>query len=325
MPKGVLTMKPSHILCLIFAVAFALLWLAACQTAPPPSIPTTAPVSDDTIVIVQSGGDERLRELAARLLTPRAFLVEGLTSYQTPQLIVGGLPHDLPLDLPLPDGAILLGSLIQRSAWEGVTVLLDAPLPKGGVIEFYEQELGKQGFAMWERPFPGDPPPDTAGVVLCRKDDWAEVGVSAYEAEGKPTEVQIHILTDPRSMQCAQEYPAVTPPFAETLMPALTLPRDAQTGLAHLTGEGTASSTGKASYSTELYTLLSVKDIAAHYSVQIEEAGWKLIEKDEDELVSRSSWTLTDKFDGEWAGMLLVAAGPVEWSNRLVIFQIELK
>jgi len=48
-------------------------------------------------------------------------------------------------------------------------------------------------------------------------------------------------------------------------------------------------------------------------------------EKNEDDLVYRSSWSTTDKFDGEWAGVLLIAAGPLEWSSRYVIFQIELK
>jgi hypothetical protein len=247
-------MKPSHTLWLIFAAAFLPLWLAACNAAPPAPLPTVTAVSGDTVVIVQSGGDERLRELATRLLTPRAFSVEDLASYQTPQLIVGGLPDGLPLDLPMPDDATLLGSMTQRSKWEGVTVLLDVSLPKEKVTEFYTQELGKQGFSGWERPFPNDPP-----------------------------------------------------------------------GLANLIGSGTSMSTGKATYSNELYTALSVKDIAAHYNAQIEDAGWKLIGQDEDELVARSSWSLTDKFDGEWAGVLLVTAGPLEWSSRYVIFQIELK
>lgn len=318
-------MKPSHVVSLIFVFIFLPVWLAACATTPPTPAPTVTVASEDTVVIVQSGGDERLLELATRLLTPRAFSVEDMASYQTPQLIVGGLPDGLPLDLPMPDDATLLGSMTQRSAWEGVTVVLDVSLPKESVAEFYARELGKQGFAVWERPFPSEPPLGTAGVTLCRRDNWAEVGVFAYEAEGKPTEVQIHILTDPHSIQCAQEYPAISKPFAETLMPTLSLPVDAQTGYAAMSGNGSYLSTGKASFSTELYTALSVKDIAAHYNAQIEEAGWKLIGQDEDELVARSSWSLTDKFDGEWAGVLLVTAGPLEWSSRFVIFQIELK
>ncbi|HKZ69912.1 MAG TPA: hypothetical protein VJL59_08180 [Anaerolineales bacterium] len=313
-------MKPSRVVSLIFVFIFLPVWLAACATTPPTPAPTVTVASEDTVVIVQSGGDERLRELATRLLTPRAFSVEDMASYQTPQLIVGGLPDGLPLDLPMPDDATLLGSMTQRSAWEGVTVALDVSLPKESVAEFYTQEFGKQGFAVWERPFPSEPPPGTAGVTLCRRDNWAEVGVFAYEAEGKPTEVQIHILTDPRLMPCAQDYGVPGPmPFADSLMPSLTQPLDAKTGSMNL------FSTGKASFSTELYSALSVKDIAAHYNAQIEDAGWKLIGQDEDELVARSSWSLTDKFDGEWAGVLLVTAGPLEWSSRFVIFQIELK
>ena len=84
-------------------------------------------------------GDELLRKLALALLAPR-YSGE---SHAEPQLLVGQLPPNLGFDVPLPEGAHLLGTLLGGDP----TIALEAALAPEEVVEFYRAALTAGGLA----------------------------------------------------------------------------------------------------------------------------------------------------------------------------------
>lgn len=81
-----------------------------------------------------------VRELALRLLGSRFSTGE---SGEAPlDLLVGRLPPDLPYQLPLPEGARVLGTLVR----DGVVIVVDSPLSAGAALAFYAERLTALGW-----------------------------------------------------------------------------------------------------------------------------------------------------------------------------------
>lgn len=84
-----------------------------------------------------------LRELAVRLLRVR-FPGAPEASDET-QLLVGQVPADLPVELPLPLGSRVVGSLVRGNP-RGISIVLDAAEPAEQVLEFYRERLSGAGW-----------------------------------------------------------------------------------------------------------------------------------------------------------------------------------
>lgn len=300
---------------------------AACVAAP---TPTPTPLPDlNTVLTVKDGGDERLRALALRMIAPYTSYVASGGSAQTPEIIVGGLPDNFPLELPQPPNSTLLGSARGRVAWDGVQVFLDVNDSLAGVIDFYTQQLKDQGFTVWT-PVPpiGKMESGTDGVVLCRADKPTEVDIFAAEMPNKPLQVTLTVETSPQLTRCLWDQPDRTISYSEKMMPSLQPPENALTTLnlnVHSNGGGSAYSTGTASESLALYTDLSVAQVAESYAKQLVDAGWTKADETNTNQVAWSRWTKHDEFDSEWSGVLIITAGAVEERERFMIFNIELK
>lgn len=91
------------------------------------------------------------RELAERLLmqpaTPSGEPEES-------ELLLDQMPPELPARLSVPVGAQVLGSVVRRSAGQvtGSEVVMNVPGPPEAAIEFYQDELSRQG---WTPPVQG--------------------------------------------------------------------------------------------------------------------------------------------------------------------------
>lgn len=303
--------------------------LAACVAAPTPT-PTPLP-EQNLVVINQAGGDERLRALTLRLVAPYTGITDSAGAMQTPQLIVGGIPDNLPLSIPQPPKATLLGSLRANNSTEETRIFFDVEDTSVSIIDFYIKALKTQGFSIWTP----NPPyimadPHLNGIIFCRTEtDPVEVDVSTVTLENQPVQLQLNIQIDPRATPCLFPRTAYPGPFSQTMMPALTLPKDAISGLdltLNSTGSsGASASTGEGNQSIRFYTNLSVAEVAESYAKQLASAGWTKAAETNTDQVAWSRWTKTDQFDGEWAGVLLITAGPVEARERFMLFNIELK
>jgi len=311
------------------ALLLSMTSLMACVAAPTPA-PT--PLPDRTVVFSnQAGGDERLRALALRLIAPYNNYTNSAGSVQTPQLIVGGIPDDLPVDLPQPPKATLLGSWRDDDSTIETRIFFDVDDTSVSIIDFYIRALKSQGFSIWTRKPPYiNPDPHLNGISFCRTDtNPTEVDVSTVTLPDQPVQLQIAVQTNPQSTPCLWPE-GFNAPFSQTMMPDLKTPADAISGLdfslnsvggAH----GASASMGEGNQSVRFYTKLSVSEVADSYAQQLVAAGWAKAKETNTDEVAWSKWTKTDQMNGEWDGVLLVTAGPIEARERFVVFNIELK
>ena len=83
----------------------------------------------------------RIKDLAERLLD-YDYHVE--TDYDRPRLFLGELPTDLPAQIPVPEGMVLLGGLRRVSPWRGdpdAQVILESEAEPEGVYDAFREHL----------------------------------------------------------------------------------------------------------------------------------------------------------------------------------------
>ena len=105
---------------------------------------------------VPDGGEPTLRALALRLLTseaPRSAVAE------QPRLFVGRLPENLPVEIPVPEGFVIVGSVVrgERVGEPAIEVVLDAALPAEQAHESYRELMASTGWRKkeWFKRRPG--------------------------------------------------------------------------------------------------------------------------------------------------------------------------
>lgn len=142
----------------ILALAPALLALGALGIAAPTPSSPPAPATPPSSAPPDAGLLERLA-LALLGGVPQA---PGATT----RLLVGKLPDDVGLTLPLPDGALVVGTLERRVAdgfGDETDVILDAPGAPVDVLALLRRELLGLG---WREPAVSDR--SSASLGLCR-------------------------------------------------------------------------------------------------------------------------------------------------------------
>lgn len=91
-------------------------------------------------------GEAALRELAARLLAPPDSYDQAT---MPPRILVGRLPENLPVEIPVPDGLTVVGSIVRdmpRRNGRMIDVVLDADVPAELFRETYRQLLLTSGW-----------------------------------------------------------------------------------------------------------------------------------------------------------------------------------
>ncbi len=68
----------------------------------------------------------------------------GSTELNDVQLLAGKLPENMPVDLPIPDGARIIGSEVQED--KGIYIVLDVPLMPDQALDFYREALPSQNW-----------------------------------------------------------------------------------------------------------------------------------------------------------------------------------
>ncbi len=296
---------------LIGAVALgALLGLAAGRGAAPPAGAQAPP-----------GGDAALlEELAERVIAlPYPSNVPALAVLPTVRLLPGHVPADLPLDLPLPPGARLIGSVVREQPVRpgepgpfgpGTTVVLDAPGDREALLAFYTETLQRQGWmpAPLGRPFGGggfEASVPGGGLSYCGGPDgpWLTVNVVpraagvagvwlAVSDTGGPCTVPRPVSPAPMTMRAAE------------LLPRLTAPP----GVVLQGGTGGGGGPNRWNSEATAQTSHGVAELEAHFAAQMAAAGWTRQAGAADEQLAWSSWARPE--EGDWQALLLVAAWP---------------
>jgi hypothetical protein len=251
-----------------------------------------------------SGGEDAIRELAVRLLTFHHSLLLAGQRVQEPQLLVGQLPTDLPLELPLPEGSRLLGSL----AVENPMIAIDTQLAGEDVVTFYRERLTTAG---WTVPEHYGPPQggfvhssmaNHAMATFFAPDDRSMLTVMTAPAPGGRTTVQLTLQGEaaefrPRQMRHGPDFMVVLPSIRGP-KGAMQMPR------------GSSGGPDSAESSAALETDFDLAAVSIHYVDELERDGWRRLDAGTSGPVAWSVWSFVDTEGTTWQALLLILQRP---------------
>ncbi len=262
-----------------------------------------------------NGGDEAaLREFIQRYLTP---VYPGAPAGDT-KVWIGKLPDDLPVEVPMPEGARIVASVQQPQPF--TQIILDVPMTPEEITAFYAKALSGKGWQPAPQVSPGGGFVGPADVVerYCSKEGEAYVEIWSQERAGGPTDVRLN-LTAPADSHMCQEQGPQSMDQGMSLIPSLKAPSGAQ-----MTGGGAGSSgDGSAYSSTDMETSLTAEELLAHYNAQLKEAGWELVDQGLTDVVGWSTWKLKDKDGKAWGGTLMVMEKRQFSDRRFALVSVE--
>ena len=259
-----------------------------------------------------------VEELATRLMEP---VIPGIL--QEVQLLAGKIPDNMPVDLPMPDDARIVGSEVLNQ--KKINIVLDVNQTPEQILDFYREQMAsdnwseieqQRGFAFNERK-----------ITLCQGNNDPPVIIRAYTIDNGPTDVRIEIDTDPQYSPCKlceacieiddnwQRDDWLKP------LPPLIAPDDSKE---FNQGYGT-SGDDFASTSISMETSTNSSVLVAHYGDQIEAANWTKQAEGHNGPLAWSTWTLHDEESQSWRAFLWVVDLPGMTNGRFVGVQANIK
>lgn len=254
---------------------------------------------------VVGGSEEQLRTLLARMMT-------GYGPYQSDTVVtVAGLPANIEYNIPVPDGANIIGSMRMVEFYGGVSyqIIMDTALSGPDAADFFTANLGEG----WTRAEDQMPAPggfvDTSfyGANYCYNGSDATMNLNATTVDSM-TEVRLYVRTPGDSYLCGgQPY---QPPFEDPyfLLPALRAP----SGVRILPGGGGGGGGPvlSAGSSSVLESGLSMAELNAAFTVQLEAAGWTQTASFVNDSSAWSLWSFTSESGKQWGGSFNIVPEP---------------
>jgi hypothetical protein len=302
-----------------------------CATARGPRRPTlagegagapdpTAPSILDTPVAAPR---EALHELIRRVLPLRSAAGRVL------RLLPGGMPADLPVQIPAPAGSRLVGGAVYEGATEpgNARVFLDAPGSPTAVLAFLEQELGQQGWHrrpfLYRVPYGGLQPAAAPRVdYFCAHGIDGGLDIAIVSTGGGWSRLQIGgelnvtlpVCRDPNGVTVGVP---PSPGSVDVPVPALYAPDGSHTESRPVNRWNYRSPVHE---QITLETDIDAAALESHYARQLEAAGWSWQSGEREAHQAQSTWRRTAL--GEWQATLVVrdGAGP---GTRLVSLRVE--
>ncbi len=241
-------------------------------------------------------------------------------SGQEGQIYVGRLPDKMPVDLPLPDGNRVIGSVVRGE--ENIQIVLDAPQPPDRVLDFYRQRLSAAGWSTPDQPGGPSggfvPPGIPNAVTFCQSRQGPVLFVSASAEPNQPTDVRLTLNTSKtQGSPCSQ--PPGGGPVTSQVIPRLVAPAGAR----QIEGGSGGSSTGSSYNSTTLVTDQSAMALAAFYGDQLTRAGWTKQDEGQSGPVAWSIWTARDKKGTTWKGLFFALDLPGTEPRHFVYVRVD--
>lgn len=253
----------------------------------------------------------RLKDLAERLLD-HDYHVE--MDYDKPRLFLGEIPTDIPAEIPIPEGMVLLGGLRRVGPFRSepdAQVILEAEVEPEDVYNAFREHLAGSEWSE-KRPFPvkrggfvhtGE---GLRPLTFCLSPRGPALSVTAHRLRGAGT-TEIRLRLDgsrSRDSPCSEDYDRYE--YDErSVIPALFPPE----GVAQLSGGGGSSSNSEDD-SAHLRTGLHPAAIVGHYSAQLEEAGWSRVGSGDEGPTAWSGWAFEDEGGEGWVGTLVAMSPP---------------
>ncbi len=269
-----------------------------------------------------------LRELALRLLPSSGHDV---SADRRPELLVRQLPVNLPIPLPLPADAHIVGSVVGERRTD---IFFDTQESLEELQRLYAEHMtaigwqnmnisaqargpGRGGFVP-RRPTETVPASRPAGSsashhlreVFFEEDSRSSLTITAAQPEGQLVPVQVTFQTYEHPEQAPWRH-RVHNIFG--MLPPLSPPE----GSSQRSGGGSAGATEVWNTAT-LITDLDLKAVGDHYTAQLIEGGWTLVEAgygenagaDGGKGAAWSYWRFPDAQDRTWYGSFAVLSHP---------------
>lgn len=259
-------------------------------------------------------GKPSVEDLAIRLLED---LYSDSTELIEVQLLPGKLPLEMPVDMPIPDGTMIAGSMIQEDT--GIFVVLDVPMTPDQALEFYKERLGSQNWTEIQLPGmnqgfveDGDP-----SMAFCKDslDPWMIIIAHPLD---NGTDLRVSISNDTDCSPCSQD--TWLDSWLEPI-PKLAAPKGA--GISNM---NTVTGQGMVATSATVKTEVNSSSLAAHFADQLMAANWTMIGEDESGPSSWSSWSYNDEVGQAWDGFLMALELPgADEMQKFVLMQANLK
>lgn len=262
--------------------------------------------------------DRSWRELAERLLQ---HPFPGAPASRA-EVFKGGLPPGWPAELPLPNGARLLGSLVHsfgdfRSGY--MAAVLDADGTPLSVLSSYQTELGRHGWAVFEMPlhprfgFVSGENGVGEQQSFLQGDEGPLLTVTVMSRDRRPCDVRLRLDAE------VGRPPGQSRGFQSAAMERIPHLRAPSHVALTMSGGGGGSDRDWTTHATAR-TDMAVGNLEAHFASQLSEVGWTRLGRGDDGVVAWSSWRLPSE-EG-WKGLLLVHAAFYE-DQRSLLLRIE--
>lgn len=237
----------------------------------------------------QQSPEEQLR-LTLRILEQWRVIGE-----ERPLLLPGALPDDIPLTVPMPEGATLVGSRVSE---QDVEIYVDSALSPDEALDYYKGAFSSMGWrvrlSQRNEPFAtlaekfGD---DDEGWLeedeaFVSPDERFEISVTAYETADAVTSVLLTINDVQRKEEESGEEAAT---WMVEVLPDLPAPRGAESWETAFFGSPDA-----AGRYMVIASVLDTQRFAAHYAEEIASEGWTGTDS---ETGMRSAWSTWERED----------------------------
>lgn len=254
-----------------------------------------------------------LRELALRLTSfPGDYRVRDAE----PQLFVGQLPPNLSIEIPLPEGCRILGTLARSP--ENLDIVLDCPQTPQDTLAFYKERLTAAGWNELEEMgirhggflHSGIPMLENR-ATFCK--EGAAFNVSASAGKHGQTDARLDLQAAIEHSPCSQRQLRHRDMnrqhrrhlMVQQMVPTLVPPKGARQQ-----GGGGGGSDDNWHSSATLFTDMGLPELATHYRAQLEKGGWTLTGQGVDGPLAWSSWTLQDEEKEPWRGLFYILKAP---------------
>ena len=299
---------------LLGAMSAALLLAGALGSGGGGPVASQAPPADASL----------LRELAERLIAAPYPSIPSQVPLPTVQLLPGQMPNDLPLSLPLPPDARLIGTAVRTlpggaagdasmsmgPVAPGATVVLDAPGSRESLLTLYEGALAQQGWrvAQGGSPFPGGFQAafvGGGGLTYCQSESGPWLSVNVYPRASGPNDVRLTIGTNAGACSIpVPPMPRAAIPRAAELLPRLVPPP----GVVMQQVGGGGGGPNRWSSEAAAETSRPATELEAHFAQQMTAAGWVRQTGGIAGWMAWSAWAMPQ--EGDWQALLLVAEWP---------------
>jgi len=279
-----------------------------------------------------------LRSLAERLALGQHVMTSAPTR---PEILPAAVPDDLPVSIPRPDDATIIGTIRQNTMEPGpvqrLQILLDTSLTVDQVRAFYQDRLGQAGWSQIEDL--GMPAGGFTGFSstlyfetdIVQGESGLHLTVGGHPGPTGTTQVDLIVILYPAGSawmaQRAVRSLHRKALFPHRLLPLLQLPP----GTTVVAGVGGGGSTYRSDSGMDVESELDGAAFAAFFLPQLEQAGWTRQDGGTAGALTWSSWAVADEAGAPWRGVLYVLQCPdrahryrlsllVEWPGAYTMF-----